>query len=93
MISQFLTEGLVLALAGGASGLLVARCAIGLLTGFGPKAVPRLEGVAIDGRVVAFTMLISLVSGLLFGLGPAISLARANLQASSKKAAKPSLAL
>ena len=55
MIAQFLTEGLVLALAGGAAGLLVARCAIALLTGFGPKAVPRLEGVAIDGRVLAFT--------------------------------------
>ena len=55
MIAQFLTEGLVLALAGGAAGLLVARWAIALLTGFGPQAVPRLEGVAIDGRVLAFT--------------------------------------
>src|SRR5262249_25069950 len=79
MIAQFLTEGLVLALAGGAAGLLVARWAIALLTDFGPQAVPRLEGVAIDGRVLAFTVLISLASGLLFSLGPAISLARANL--------------
>jgi putative ABC transport system permease protein len=73
MITQFLTEGLVLVLAGGAAGLLVARWAIALLAGFGPKAVPRLEGVAINGRVLAFTVLISIVSGLLFGLGPAIS--------------------
>jgi putative ABC transport system permease protein len=88
MIAQFLTEGLVLALAGGAAGLLVARWAIALLTGFGPKAVPRLEGVTIDGRVLAFTVLISLVSGLLFGLGPAISLARANLHSELKGGGK-----
>src|SRR5215471_16599845 len=88
MIAQFLTEGLVLALAGGAAGLLVARWAIALLAGFGPKAVPRLEGVAIDGRVLAFTVLISLVSGLLFGLGPAISLARANLHNELKDGGK-----
>ena len=88
MIAQFLTEGLVLALTGGAAGLPVARWAIALLTGFGPKAVPRLEGVAIDGRVLAFTLLISLVSGLLFGLGPAISLARANLHSELKDGGK-----
>src|SRR5215471_12336075 len=88
MIAQFLTEGLVLALAGGAAGLLVARWAIALLTGYGPKAVPRLEGVAIDGRVLAFTVLISLASGLLFGLGPAISLARANLHNELKEGGK-----
>ncbi len=87
-IAQFLTEGLVLALAGGAAGLLIARWAIALLTGFGPKAVPRLEGVAIDGRVLAFTVLISLVSGLLFALGPAISLARTNLHSELKGAGK-----
>ena len=55
---------------------------------FGPKAVPRLEGVAIDGRVLAFTVLISLVSGVLFGLGPAISLARANLHGELKEGGK-----
>lgn len=88
MIAQFLTEGLVLALAGGVAGLFVARWAIMLLTGFGPKAVPRLEGVAIDGRVLAFTVLISLLSGLLFGLGPAISLTRANLHSELKDGGK-----
>ena len=88
MIAQFLTEGLVLALAGGAAGLLVARCAIALLTGFGPKAVPRLEGVVIDGRVLAFTVLISIVSGVLFGLGPAISIAGANLHNEIKEGGK-----
>jgi putative ABC transport system permease protein len=88
MIAQFLTEGLVLALAGGAAGLLVARWGIALLTGFGPTAVPRLEGVAIDGRVLAFTVLISIVSGLLFSLGPALSLARANLHSELKEGGK-----
>lgn len=71
-----------------AAGPLVARWAIALLTGIGPKAVPRLEGVAIDGRVLAFTVLISLASGLLLGLGPAISLARANLHNELKEGGK-----
>jgi putative ABC transport system permease protein len=93
MIGQFLTEGLVLALAGGAAGLLNARWAIALLTGFGPQAVPRLEAVAIDGRVLAFTLLISLLSGLLFGLGPAISLARANFHGELKSGGKSTSAL
>jgi putative ABC transport system permease protein len=88
MIAQFVTEGLVLAVAGGAAGLLVARWAIALLSGFGPSAAPRLEGVAIDGRVLVFTAAISMVSGLLFGLGPALSLARANLHSELKEGGK-----
>jgi len=85
MVAQFLCEGMVLALAGGAAGLLFARGAIALLLRLEPRAIPRLEGTAMDGRVLAFTLLLSVASALLFGLGPAIALARANLHEELKE--------
>jgi putative ABC transport system permease protein len=88
MIAQFLTEAMVLAIAGGAAGLLLARGAIAMLLDLAPRAIPRLEGTVIDGRVLAFTLLPTLASALLFGLGPALSLARANLQDELKEGRK-----
>lgn len=88
MIAQFLTEAMVLAIAGGVAGLLLARGAIAMLLHFAPRAIPRLEGTVIDGRVLAFTLLLTLASALLFGLGPALSLARANLQDELKEGRK-----
>jgi putative ABC transport system permease protein len=74
VMRQFLAEGMVLALFGGAAGLLVARGAIAMMARFGAQAVPRLAETAIDGRVLAFTAAVSLATGILFGFGPAISL-------------------
>jgi putative ABC transport system permease protein len=88
MVAQFLAEGLVLALAGGAVGLAVARCAIVALQNFGARAVPRVEGASLDARVLVFTLAASVVSGLLFGIGPALSLARANLAGELKDGGK-----
>jgi putative ABC transport system permease protein len=79
MIAQMLAEAIVLALMGGAAGLLLARLAIGVVIRFGSHAVPRLGEAAIDLNVLGFTFLISMVTGILFGLGPSISLSRANL--------------
>src|SRR5262249_6893838 len=80
VLRQFLAEGLVLAGLGGAAGLALARVLIAMLARFGPHAVPRLAETAIDGRVLAFTLAISLASGILFGFGPAIPLWRASLR-------------
>ena len=88
VIAQFLGEGLALALAGGLAGLALARGALVVLLTVGGRAVPRLEEAAIDGRVLAFTLLMSLLSGLLFGLGPAISVARSNLYDGLKEGAR-----
>jgi len=77
---QLLTEGLVLALLGGIAGLLLAKWAVAMMTHLGSQAVPRLAETTIDGRVLAFTLIVSLASGVLFGFGPAISLAKASLQ-------------
>jgi predicted permease len=79
MIAQMLAEGVMLALIGGAAGLLFARFALGAVIQFGSSAVPRLGEAAIDLRVLGFTLLASMVTGVLFSLGPAISLSRANL--------------
>jgi predicted permease len=79
MIAQLLAEGVVLALAGGAVGLLLARFALGAIVRVGSQAVPRLAETSLDLRVLGFTLLVSLATGILFGLGPAISLSRTNL--------------
>jgi putative ABC transport system permease protein len=79
VIRQLLAESVVQALAGGAAGLLLARWAIAILVRLSPYAVPRLQEAAIDSRVLAFTLAVSTLTGILFGTGPAISLWRANL--------------
>jgi putative ABC transport system permease protein len=80
VIRQFLTEGMVLALLGGATGLLLARFAVSMMASLGSQTVPRLAETRMDLRVLAFTLAISVVSGVVFSLAPAISLYRANLQ-------------
>jgi ABC-type antimicrobial peptide transport system permease subunit len=71
ILRQFLAEGILLALLGGAAGLLVANWGIALLIHFGATGVPRLVETSIDWRVVAFTFGLCLGSGILFSFGPA----------------------
>jgi predicted permease len=76
LIAQLLTESLVLVTAAGALGLLLARWGSGLLTAvFPPTDAPILPSFPLDGRVVAFAAVVSLVTGLLFSLAPAAQLA------------------
>ncbi len=76
LAAQLLTEGVLLALLGGAAGLLVGRwCVTGLLA-MRPSNLPRLQEVALDPAVFAFAALISIAAGLLFGLTPALRVAR-----------------
>ena len=74
LIRQMLAESLILAAAGGIAGLGVAALLHrGLLTIVGARlAVPRLDQVALDSRVVLFTMLVALITGIAFGLAPAL---------------------
>ncbi|HEY1760677.1 MAG TPA: ABC transporter permease [Bryobacteraceae bacterium] len=73
---QFLTESLMLALAGGAAGLLLARWGVAALIRLGPADVPRLNTASIDAWVLAGTLGLSILTGLLFGMAPAISFSR-----------------
>jgi len=70
--SQLLTESLVLSLAGGVAALLLATWVMKLLVVYGPADVPRLHNVSLNAPVLLFTFLISVVTGVLFGLVPAL---------------------
>ncbi len=72
LIRQLLTESMLLALAGGLVGVGVAYLTIEVLRLFGPDNIPRLNEVGIDGRVMVFTFSVSLMTGIFFGLAPAI---------------------
>jgi putative ABC transport system permease protein len=79
VIRQLLTEGLVLTALGAGVGLLLAHGGLKLLVGVSPAAVPRLDEVSIDGRVLGFALLVSVLSSLLFALTPAVRAFRFNL--------------
>ena len=71
LVRQMLTESVVLAVAGGAAGLVVSAWMLDVLLRLAPAGIPRLETVRLDGSAVAFTFLIALACGLLFGVAPA----------------------
>jgi predicted permease len=73
MVRQFLVESLILALAGGSAGLLIARGSLHVMVRLIPQAVPRLTEAALDGRVLAFALGVSASTALLFGVGPAVT--------------------
>ncbi|MSR21016.1 MAG: FtsX-like permease family protein [Gemmatimonadetes bacterium] len=70
MTRQLVTEGLALSLLGGGLGLLLAHFGTRVLLGINPEAVPRMEGISLDARVVGFTVLVAVATGVLFGLAP-----------------------
>ena len=80
LFRQVLIESLILATAGGAAGLLLARWSLSLILAVVPEAVPRLMESSIDGSVLAFTVGASLITALAFGVGPALALGRVNPQ-------------
>lgn len=81
-------ESLVLALAGGVGGLLLARFGVGALVAIAPTDFPRLDEVVVDGRVLGFALIISLVTALAVGLAPAVRGSRPNLTQSLKEGAR-----
>jgi putative ABC transport system permease protein len=80
LVRQLLTESLLLAAGGGAAGLLLAVWGVRGLLLAAPDSVPRLEAVGIDMRVLAFTAAITLLTGILFGLAPALHALRGDLR-------------
>jgi len=79
IVRQLLTESVALAVAGGLLGLLVAMWGIRALVAAAPPTLPRLGAIGIDGWVLAFTAAITLSTGVLFGLAPALQAARPDL--------------
>ena len=76
LVRQLLTEGLLLSAAGGAAGLAVAWLALQWMRTSGPADLPRMDEVALDGRVLGLALAITFVTGVAFALLPALRLTR-----------------
>lgn len=90
LIRQMLTESMLLAMMGGALGVLLAYWGIQLLLAFAPDNIPRLTEITIDPRVLGFTLAVSLLTGLIFGLVPALQSSRPDLSDALKEGARGS---
>ena len=91
LIRQLLTESLMLGIAGGALGLLVAVWGVEALIAMEPAGIPRLGDVRVDRQVIAFTMGLSLLTGLLFGVVPALHSSRSALSSTLKESGRGNL--
>jgi predicted permease len=88
IIRQLLVENIVLSGCGGLLGLFLAYWATDLLVALGSEQVRRLWEIDVDGRVLGFTLGISVLTGILFGLAPTLASSRVNLSQSLKEAAQ-----
>jgi putative ABC transport system permease protein len=87
LFQQLLTESMLIALAGGAVGLLVAYLGLGSLLAVAPTDLPRASDIHLDGWVFAFTFFVSLLTGVLFGLAPALEASRTGINEALKEGA------
>jgi predicted permease len=90
IIRQLLTESMLLSLTGGAVGVILCLWSVRWIHVLGTKSIPRLADVGIDGRVLLFTFLLSVFSGILFGLAPALRVSRIDLNTTLKDASRGS---
>ncbi|HEV8485541.1 MAG TPA: ABC transporter permease [Blastocatellia bacterium] len=88
IVRQLLTESLLLALVGGCLGLLLALWGIEPLVRLAPEDIPRLHEVALDGRVLAVTALVTILTGLIFGLVPAVRASKPDLNEAMKEGSR-----
>ena len=88
LVRQVLTESVLLALCGGAAGILLAFWSTNVIVAIGRKVIPQLAAVSLDGRALAFTAGLSLVTGLLFGLFPAVRVSAITLSDTLKEGAR-----
>ncbi|MFZ1972189.1 MAG: ABC transporter permease [Candidatus Acidiferrales bacterium] len=88
VIRQLLTESILLGLVGGALGLWLAAWGTQAALRTLPETLPRAQDVGLDGRVLVFTLLASIVAGVIFGLAPALKTARPNLQETLKESGR-----
>jgi putative ABC transport system permease protein len=90
IVRQMLTESLLLSLFGGAAGVVIAIWGMHGLLSLAPKDLPRITEVSIDSRVLVFTFAITLLTGLGFGLVPALQASKVNLNETLKDAGRGS---
>ena len=80
-----MTESVLLSLIGGIAGTALAYASIQILVAFDVGNLPRVEQLTVDGRILLFTLLVSLGTGLLFGLAPSLAMARNRTSESLKE--------
>lgn len=85
VLRQFLVESVLIALLGGACGLLLALWGTRVLIALGPQEIPRLATIGVDQTVLLFVLLVSLLTGLLFGMLPAWKASAANVSEALKE--------
>jgi predicted permease len=90
IVMQLLAESLLLSLAGGAAGTVLAAALTRALAALDPLKIPRVQDITLDGRVLAFTAAISIVTGIVFGIVPALQSARTDLQPVLKEGGRDS---
>ncbi|MDB6128840.1 MAG: macrolide transporter ATP-binding/permease protein [Verrucomicrobia bacterium] len=90
LVRQLLTESVVLALLGGAAGILLARWGLDALLALAPASLPRVSGIQLDASVLAGSMALSLATGVIFGLAPAWMAARADVNEALKQGTRGS---
>ena len=88
LLSQILTEGVVLGLAGGVLGVVLAALGVRGFQALDPGGIPRVSEIAVDARVLAFAVALSALTGVLFGLVPAWTSARADAAAALRESGR-----
>ncbi len=92
VVRQLLTESIILALAGGVAGLAIARWGTMAVVAAVPGGLPRMENIQVDGWVLAFTIGVSLLTGVAFGLAPALHVSLTDLHETLKEGSRGSSA-
>ena len=85
VVRQLLTESMLLAILGGAAGVALAQAALRFVLPLGAEGIPRLAQVSIDGRVLFFSLLLALITSLIFGMAPALQASKAELSGALKE--------
>jgi predicted permease len=90
VVRQSVVESVLLSLAGGAVGLVLAKCGLSAVLAAAPGSLPRIENIGLNVPVLLFTLVVSMLAGVVFGLAPALQQANADLQAGLKSGGRGS---